>query len=227
MDLPHTLRGVTLAQGPHDPGGPCLCLMEAVARYAGEAHTTTPACASPTLTPFAHLANDWFPDHERNRLLALVPQIAATGPETEPEHGDRESKRRYVMADFCARRFVPLALDRHGLVAHALPFTQLPVIRNVSSGYRFAALLAETADRLPSGPAGRMLRWMARGLEPFLDGTEASAERGVLYLFEPINLSHSDPKTRRLAIRAIDECLQALLVPAVTKRGWVFTLAAA
>lgn len=192
--------------------------MEAVAELHGEGRTAAPRCASATLTHYAHLAGDWLPDADRQQLLPLVVPIGKTGPEDEGDaHEELEERRRMILADYCARRFLPLVLQSLGQHALAQPLLELAPIRNRSSAYNFVRHLDALAEH-GTGPTGPMCRWMAKGLEPFLDGTSPDPAARVIYAFDCLNRIQPPSKP---AILSVVECLRAMVTPVSTRRGWV------
>ena len=62
------LTTLTLAEGAHETRGDGVCLMEAVAWFAGQEHTDHPPCVSPVLAGFGRLWNDGLPDGRRHIL---------------------------------------------------------------------------------------------------------------------------------------------------------------
>src|SRR5579875_2209171 len=89
------LDALELQRGPHWWPESGMCLMEAVAWWAGEPHNSTPACVPPLVTAWATGVNDMLPDAERQVLKVYVPRLAAIPPPRSDD--DRE------MADLRAR----------------------------------------------------------------------------------------------------------------------------
>jgi hypothetical protein len=85
--------GLTYEQG--------FCVMQAVAWFAGEAHTDAPECACPGLTAFAIRLNDLLADDKRQTLRRLI----------APLTGTRSAAHRGLRSDYMLRRVV------HELVA--------------------------------------------------------------------------------------------------------------
>lgn len=105
-----TLR---LELGEHDTRDEGVCLMEAVAWWAGEPHTDEPLCVSPVLAHFGISLNDRFPDDRRQRLKPLIPLLPGTA-------GDGLDERRgYLALDWLVRTFAPAWLDLAGLAEEA------------------------------------------------------------------------------------------------------------
>jgi hypothetical protein len=80
-----------LDRGDHDTRNRGVCLMEAVAWWAGEPHTDQPRCVSPVLATFGMSLNDRFPDDRRQRLKPLIPLLPGTA-------GDGLDERRGYLA---------------------------------------------------------------------------------------------------------------------------------
>jgi len=68
---------IKLAKGNHKPETD-LCVMEAVAYFAGERHSDRAACACPAITSFAIAINDMCTDEQRQRLKPYIPLIVGT-----------------------------------------------------------------------------------------------------------------------------------------------------
>jgi hypothetical protein len=117
------IEHLTLLRGSHETRARGLCVMEAVAWFAGEKHADRPQCACPVLTSFAIKLNDRiYDDEERTRIMRpLIPRLVNTRGTRE-----LEVRRAYVAADFAARDCAPRALDsaasvleRRGKTEHA------------------------------------------------------------------------------------------------------------
>lgn len=74
------LRRLSLKRGGHESRENGLCVMEAVAWYAGREHTDHPPCVSPVIGSFLRSWNDALPtDEDRDRLLKrYVPLVVGT-----------------------------------------------------------------------------------------------------------------------------------------------------
>jgi len=122
------LATATLSRGSHDPDSGKHCVMELVARFAGEPWTDRPACACPVLTRYTIPLHDWMPDDQRQRLLAYVPLLA--GSRSTP---DVERKRGYLAATWAVKVFAPKALEAAGCADHAATLRALPDITDRAS----------------------------------------------------------------------------------------------
>ncbi|MCJ2087298.1 glycosyltransferase family 61 protein [Methylobacterium sp. E-005] len=103
VDPDRLARVRTLAAGPHADPGAGLCALEAVAYVAGEPHSDSPACASPSLATFLRTWGDRLPQDERDALiLPLVPRLVGT-------RGSEALERRRVamIADWLVRTHLP------------------------------------------------------------------------------------------------------------------------
>lgn len=70
---------IELKTGHHASSADGLCLMEAVALFAGERHGDWPDCVCPALIEFGRVLNDALPDNRRtSMLLPLVPVLVGT-----------------------------------------------------------------------------------------------------------------------------------------------------
>src|SRR4051812_29594083 len=80
------LDSIVLGEGSHAQREKGVCLMEAVAWFAGEPHSDRPQCASPALTSFGIALNDSFPEEHRQKLKPLIPLLVGTrNPELEQQ----------------------------------------------------------------------------------------------------------------------------------------------
>lgn len=122
------LATATLSRGSHDPDSGKHCVMELVARFAGEPWTDRPACACPVLTRYTIPLHDRMPDDQRQRLLAYVPLLA--GSRSTP---DVERKRGYLAATWAVKVFAPKALEAAGCADHAATLRALPDITDRAS----------------------------------------------------------------------------------------------
>ena len=114
------LDALTLTAGAHEDRGNGLCLMEAVAWFAGEGHSDHPVCVSPVLGAFGRVLNDVLPDGRRQDLKPLVPLLPGTA-------GDGKDQVRGLMAaDWLVRVYLPAWLELAGLDAGEL--RGLPVL---------------------------------------------------------------------------------------------------
>src|SRR5258708_11619244 len=81
------LETLTLAHGSHENRDAGLCLMEAVAWFAGRPHSDKPPCVSPVLGAYGRSLNDVLPDIPRQELKQFIPQLPGTaggGEEATP-----------------------------------------------------------------------------------------------------------------------------------------------
>ena len=135
-----TLEGIpnlTLARGSHRSLEEGACLLEAVAWFAGEPHTDSPACVDPFLAEYGRSLNDRLPDEERQLLKPFIARMAGTA-------GDGLGQARLNLAvDWNARVGMPRLLDAAGLHEHAEGLRALPpVVDRASRRYAHRALAA-------------------------------------------------------------------------------------
>jgi len=103
------LNKVWLSAGNHESREDGTCLMEAVSWWAGEEHTSSPACVSPVLRWVGIALNDALPDEPRQRLRPLIPDLAGTAGD------DLDHIRGWIAADWVIRTWAPEWLDLAGL----------------------------------------------------------------------------------------------------------------
>ena len=73
MSAPFDLDTITLDSGSHDRRTDGVCVMEAVAWWAGEDHSDHPECVSPVIGAFLRSWNDALPDGDRQQLRRWIP----------------------------------------------------------------------------------------------------------------------------------------------------------
>src|SRR5260370_33756470 len=69
------LDTLILARGAHKDRDDGLCLLEAVAWFAGRSHSDQPPCVSPALGAYGRTLNDVLPDIPRQELKQSIPQL--------------------------------------------------------------------------------------------------------------------------------------------------------
>jgi hypothetical protein len=166
------LDTLTLARGAHGLRDDGVCLMEAVAWWAGEEHTDHPACVSPVLGAYGRSLNDVLPDARRQELLGFVPLLPGTA-------GDgRDETRSYLALDWLIRVWTPTWLELAGLAGEARALRQLrpivdmtaaqsagPAVRQASQKAAAAQAAAWDAARVAAGvaawDAARAAAWVA------------------------------------------------------------------
>jgi hypothetical protein len=104
------MDNVTLLGGSHDRRDQGVCVMEAVAWFAGEQHSDQPQCVCPVIAAFARGMNDWMSAEDRQRLKPMIPALALSRAEWPIT-----LKRAYIAADYAVRVFAPIALDARGV----------------------------------------------------------------------------------------------------------------
>ena len=136
------LRTFTFGKGSHLSREQGLCVMEAVAMLAGEAHSDSPACADPAISKLAIWVNDSCDDKLRNELLRDLPwRIVGTKATAEIEQ-----QRAYMAADWALRFVCPIILRRAGLKDHATTLESLgSVVDQESATAAYAAASAAYA----------------------------------------------------------------------------------
>lgn len=126
--MPHVdLEVITLLEGKHDTRDEGVCLLEAVAWFAGEKHTDHPLCVSSVLGDFGRQLNDALPDDLRQRLVPLVPRMVGTV-------GDGlDETRGYLALDWLIRTNTPAWLDLAGLSVEAETLRSMPPITDIDA----------------------------------------------------------------------------------------------
>lgn len=97
------LDSIHLAKGLHRRPKDGMCLMEAVAFFAGEPHSDRPQCVCPVLAAFGRAWNDALPDEDRNRLLrSFIPRLIGTRSTVEAQE-----RRAFMATDWLVRVAAP------------------------------------------------------------------------------------------------------------------------
>lgn len=140
------LDALFLDDGSHVRRDDGVCLMEAVAWWAGRDHTDAPPCVSVVLRTFGIRLNDALPDERRQGLKSLIPALVGTADDGLDE------ARSYMALDWLVRTYTPAWLDLAGLGAEAQALRGLrrivdlvaatdigPVVRSARSAARSVA----------------------------------------------------------------------------------------
>lgn len=153
------LESLELSHGGHASRNDGVCLMEAVAYFAGEEHSDRPACACPVLTRYGIGLNDCMPAAQRQKLKALIPSLVGTRNEA------LEKRRGYFLAERAMHLFLPIALRQ---AANAMEKAELE--EHAISLRQHAAIL----DVVPMGAAAEAARAAARAAEAAGAAAEAA-----------------------------------------------------
>lgn len=116
------LDTLQLAKGVHDSPDAGMCLLEAVAYFAGERHSDSPLCVSPVLADFGRSINDRLPYNQRQELKRFIPRLPGTA------FDGRDDRRPWLALDWLARTCMPTWLDFVGLTEHASTLRALPEV---------------------------------------------------------------------------------------------------
>lgn len=137
------MDNITLLKGNHGTREQGVCVMEAVAWFAGEPHSDAPQCACPVIASFARRLNDRLSEEDRQRLKPLIPALAlsrADWPTT--------LTRAFVAADYAVRVFAPIALDARKRPKDAATLRALaPIVDRASAKKAHAAAAARIRSR--------------------------------------------------------------------------------
>src|SRR6266496_2292423 len=130
------LSSIHLSRGAHNTRDQGVCLLEAVAFFAGKAHTDHPPCVSPVLGHFGRAWNDALDDSTRQRLVPFIPRMVGTASDGADE------ARAWILTDWLARVCAPAFLRTAGLTEQAQQLEGAPPI----TGPESAASLQGTLD---------------------------------------------------------------------------------
>lgn len=149
-DLPPDLDRIYLTSGAHTHRDDGVCLLEAVAWFAGEPHSEFPMCVSPVLTAFGHQLNDALPDGKRQRLTPLIPRLVGTA-------GDgRDEQRGYAALDWLVRVYAPVWSDLAGLTGEAQALRDLRRIADWSTAQAAEPVVRETHGKADTARAAAL-----------------------------------------------------------------------
>ncbi len=170
------LASLTLARGGHAGRGDGVCLMEAVAWFAGRKHTDRPPCVSPVLGGYGRSLNDVLPDDTRQFLVPLIPRLPGTA-------GDgRDETRGYIALDWLIRTWTPAWLDLAGLTAETAALRDLRRITDLAAARSAGPVVRQARDKAAAAwaaagdAAGDAARAAARdALAPTVTELQASA----------------------------------------------------
>ena len=151
------IETLELLNGAHGSRSEGVCLLEAVAWFAGEPHTDHPACVSPVLSAFGRSWNDALPDDERQKLKPYVPRLVGTSGDAAAD-----TRRAWMTTDWLVRVHTPAWLRLAGLDEQAAQLEallelvsadQIPPIKPVLEAVRKDAAAAGAAARDAAGDA--------------------------------------------------------------------------
>ena len=122
------IQSLVLQKGAHDNPEQGMCIMEAVAFVAGEPHTDSPICASPTIASFLRSWNDSLPDDKRQQLKPYIKRLVGSRGSEEIELA-----RCWMASDWLNCEVAPAFLELAGKVEEAAALRALPPIRDAAS----------------------------------------------------------------------------------------------
>jgi hypothetical protein len=152
------LDTITLKSGGHQDRDQGVCLLEAVAWWADEPHSDTPACVDQTLARFGRAWNDAMrDDDERAQLRRYVPALVGTAGTS-----DDSVRRAWLALDWLVRVSTPAWLDLAGLADEAQRLRDLPQVTEVDDAV-LAALWDGRAKAAAAGDAAGAAAGAAAG----------------------------------------------------------------
>ncbi|WP_327376240.1 hypothetical protein OG393_21175 [Streptomyces sp. NBC_01216] len=153
---PIDLTTLTLSHGQHATRTDGVCLLEAVAWWAGEPHGDAPKCVSPVLGTFGRNLNDVLPQDMRQELVPLVPLMAGTAGDGHDE------ARSYMALDWLVRVYLPTWLEAGGLGDAAASVRGLPRIVDLESAGLAGPVVREARDvARAAGAVAGAVAWVA------------------------------------------------------------------
>src|SRR6266511_4273928 len=144
------LSTIHLEKGAHETRDSGVCLLEAVAWFAGREHSDHPPCVSPVLGTFGRAWNDALDDTTRQRLIPYIPRMVGTAGDGADE------ARAWILTDWLVRVCAPAFLRTAGLTEQAQQLEGAPPI----TGSKSAASLQGALDM---AAAASLAAWDAAG----------------------------------------------------------------
>ncbi len=192
------LTNVTLQQGKHATPEDGVCLLEAVALFAGERHSDHPVCASPVLIAYGIGLNDQWDTATRQHLKPFIPRIVGTAGDGQDE------ARSFLALDWLIRTYTPAWLDLAGLDAAARSLRDHrrivdlvaaqsvgPLVRDAAKQSAAAGAAARDAARAAAGDAAWAAAWDA-AWDAAGDAARAAARAAVRPTVETLQESALD-----------------------------------
>jgi len=150
------LDTITLTKGSHDTREQGVCLMEAVAWFAGQDHTDRPPCVSPILAGFGISLNDSRPAGRLQELKRFIPLLPGTARDGKDE------RRGYLALNWLIREYLPAWLDLvPDLAADAAVIRSLPPVTGIESARHTGFVVRQVKDH--AGGARAAAAWDAAG----------------------------------------------------------------
>ncbi len=136
------LDALHLESGSHRDPDSGVCLLEAVALFAGEKHTDHPKCVSPLLANVGIRLNDRATNTQRQDLKRFIPLVVGTA-------GDgKDDARRWLAVDRSVRFLLPKYLDKLDRHEQADTLRALPPITDADTYRPHAKRLRTVADEM-------------------------------------------------------------------------------
>jgi len=136
------LDALHLEHGSHNDPDSGLCLLEAVALFAGEKHTDHPDCVSPLLANVGIRLNDRVTDLQRQDLKRFIPLVVGTA------NDGQDDARRWLAVDRSVRFLLPKYLDKLDRGEQAATLRGLPRIIDADTYRPHAKRLRTVADEM-------------------------------------------------------------------------------
>jgi hypothetical protein len=200
IDLPGLVP--ILSRGKHRSPRKGACFMEMAAYLAGERWSDHPRCTHPLLAFVARLVNDLTSDHERPRLVELIPSVI--GLTTTDPRADIHIALR------CATTALPIAAAER---QNTLAVSVLAAERTLAmvDGRPSGDLSATSVQALDSAPlAARWAETFASRLDASVDGFRRFGAPNTVRIAVPgiaeACVRDPDARLRQLLVAVIDDC---------------------
>jgi hypothetical protein len=210
--MTYDLKTFQFGKGSHPSREKGMCVMEAVAYLAGEAHSDAPKCACPVITRLAIWVNDSCSDALRNELLRDLPwRIVGTTANQETEQ-----QRAYMAADWAVRFVCPVLLDRAGLTKEAMALREHAPVCDKASAARAAYAAADAARAADAAAnaanAARAAAYAARAAADAADAARAVdaayAAADAAYAANAANAANDLVAIQRSCVELLDRMIR-------------------
>jgi hypothetical protein len=202
------LDAIVLQEGGHHSRDEGVCVMEAVAWWAGLEHSDRPDCVSPVIGAFLRTWNDDLDNEGRQKLKRFIPLVVGTNT------GEEDDERRaWMVTDWMVRVHMPAWLDLAGLHEQATAVRSLPELnddgwaeaRATVEGARDAASAARSAAWSAAESAARSAAWSAArsaARSAAWSAAESAAEERVRPIVRPLQESALELLDQLVAVGA-------------------------
>jgi hypothetical protein len=151
----NSIEEIILQSGAHTSPNEGMCVMEAVAYFAGEPFSDHPDCVCPVIGAFLRSWNDGVDDAFRQRLKPYIPRVVGTADAHAEE-------RSWLAMDWIIREYLPTWLELAKITATATALRNSPPILGPTALANVTGLLANSQKEAAAArAAARDAAWVA------------------------------------------------------------------